>query len=96
MNREMRTWFFVGSFGLVTVLSLAAVARVAEAETIKEKDSVIYKKRTVIDFSDVTITGELQKPEGSYLLNRKKAKFPVLIRVRENFLPELLRSVDHI
>jgi len=59
-------------------------------------DQVMYKKTTIIDFSDVTITGELTKPEGSYLMNKKKANFDLLIRVRDNFLPEMIKTVDNL
>jgi len=33
--------------------------------------SVVYKRNTTIDFSDVTVDGELTKPDGSYLESRK-------------------------
>lgn len=59
-------------------------------------DKVMYQKTTIIDFSDVTITGELTKPEGSYLMNKKKAQFDLLIRVRDNFLPEMIKTVDNL
>jgi hypothetical protein len=59
-------------------------------------DKVVYKKKTVIDFNDVTLEGELTKPEGSYVLNRKKTKFTSLIKLRDNFLPELQKSVDNL
>jgi len=59
-------------------------------------EQVVYKKTTIIDFSDVTITGELTKPEGSYLMNKKKANFNLLIRVRDNFLPEMIKTVDNL
>lgn len=85
--------------GKVFILAAAALLGLVFATEVfaqEEKADVVYKKRTVIDFSDVTITGELTRPEGSYIMNRKKAKFDTLIKVRENFLPELLRSVDNI
>ena len=56
----------------------------------------VYKKTTIIDFSDVTITGELTKPEGSYLMNKKKSSFNLLIRVRDNFLPEIKSTADNL
>ncbi len=59
-------------------------------------DKVEYKKRTVIDFSDAVIEGELTKPEGAYIVNRKVSNFSSLIRVRENFIPELLSSSDNL
>ncbi|MBI5508780.1 MAG: hypothetical protein HY903_08515 [Deltaproteobacteria bacterium] len=55
-------------------------------------DKVSFKKRTVIDFSDALIEGELTKPEGSYVVSRKLSRFSSLIRLRENFIPELLAS----
>ena len=41
------------------------------------------KKKTIIDFSDVTIQGELTKPEGSYSVSKKKTTFRTLIKVRD-------------
>ena len=83
---------------LVAVLAALALALPAAAQdtTITESDRVEYNKKTVIDFSDVTIQGELTKPEGSYLLNRKKTNFRSLLKTRTNFLPELLNSTDNL
>ena len=59
-------------------------------------DNVKYKRRTVIDFSEALIEGELTKPEGSYIVNRKVSRFSSLIKLRENFIPELLASPDEL
>ena len=59
-------------------------------------DDVKYKKRTVIDFSEALIEGELTKPEGSYIVNRKVSRFSSLIKLRENFVPELLSTPDQL
>lgn len=63
---------------------------------IQEDDRTVFRKKTVIDFTDVAVEGELTKPEGSYLLHRKKTDFQSLIKVRENFDPELQKSVDNL
>ncbi len=63
---------------------------------VQEADKVIVRKRTVIDFNDVTVEGELTKPEGSYLLNRNKTRFQSLIKLRDNFNPELQKSADNL
>jgi len=55
-----------------------------------------YKKRTVVDFSDVTIEGELTKPQGSYISTRRSSRFNKLIKIRENFIPEMDISVDNL
>lgn len=67
-----------------------------EVKTIQEEDRTVYKKKTVIDFTDVAVEGELTKPEGSYVLHRKRADFQSLIKVRDDFNPELQKSVDNL
>lgn len=74
-------------------LALSAPA-FAQDTVVEESDKVVYNKKTVIDFSDVNIEGELTKPEGSYIKNRKKTRFRNLIELRGNFRPELKRSVS--
>lgn len=79
------------------ILTTALLASSALAQgAIQEADRTVFKKKTIIDFSDVTIQGELTKPEGSYLLNRKKTKFNSLLKIRGNFLPELFNSIDNL
>lgn len=60
------------------------------------KERVVYRKRTVIDFTGALIEGDLMKPEGSYVVSRKASRFSSLIRVRENFLPELIASPNDL
>ncbi len=74
-----------------TIILAASLALPALAE-----DKVVVRKRTVIDFNDVTVEGELTKPEGSYLMNRNKTRFQSLIRLRDNFNPELQKSADNL
>jgi hypothetical protein len=89
------------AFALVAILALPALAQDKKAEekgprVIQEADKVVVRKRTVIDFNDVTVEGELTKPEGSYLMNRNKTRFKSLIRLRDNFNPELQKSADNL
>lgn len=82
--------------GAVLALGLTQGAFAQEEKVVQESDKVTYKKKTIIDFSDVTIQGELTKPEGSYVLNRKKTAFKSLLKIRANFLPELFNSTDNL
>ena len=79
--------------GLVAALSAPAFA---QNKVVQEADKTVFRKKTVIDFTDVAVEGELTKPEGSYVLNRKKTRFNSLIKVRDNFVPELQKSVDNL
>jgi hypothetical protein len=68
----------------------------AEEQVIREADKTIVKKKTVIDFTDVAVEGELIKPEGSYSVSKRKTTFKTLIRVRDSFSPELRKSVENL
>jgi len=82
---------------VVVAASLAlATSALAQDNEIVENDRVEFQKKTVIDFSDVSIEGELTKPEGSYIKNRKKTRFRNLIALRGDFRPEMKRSVSRL
>jgi hypothetical protein len=84
---------------LATLLSLSFAASADEAKPVKvirQPDKVIVRKRTVVDFGDVTVEGELVKPEGSYVLNRNKTRFDPLIQLRDDFDAELRNSADNL
>ncbi|MFO7156333.1 MAG: hypothetical protein DIU72_006935 [Pseudomonadota bacterium] len=87
-------------FVMATIAALALVGTastaLAQETVIREADKVVYKKRTIIDFNDVTLEGELVKPEGSYMHTHRTAKFTTLINYRTSFVPELQKSVDNL
>jgi hypothetical protein len=85
--------------GLLTVMTVALAASATPAFAQEEDDSnraIKYKSRTEIDFEDVDVNGELVKPAGALLLDRKRASFNPLIRLREDFNDEMKRSVDQV
>ena len=61
-----------------------------------ETRDVKYKSRTEIDFEGVDVTGQLVKPQGALLLDRKRASFNPLIKLRTDFNPEMSSSVTEI
>ncbi len=83
-------------FFAVGVAALFAAPAMAQTKVVQEADKTVFRKKTVIDFTDVTVEGELTKPEGSYVLNRKRTRFNSLIKVRADFVPELQKSVDNL
>lgn len=86
----------IGSIVLATLFAVPAFAADKGAKVVQGADKVVIRKRTVIDFNDVTVEGELTRPEGSYLMNRNKTRFQSLIRLRDNFNPELQKSADNL
>ena len=63
----------------------------------QEQDrDVRYKQKTEIDFEGVDVEGTLVKPQGALLLDRKRASFNPLIKLRTDFNPEMTMSVNEI
>lgn len=60
------------------------------------KDKVTYEKETQIDFEDLEIEGALVKPQGALLIDRKRATFNPLIKLRTDFNPEISTSVNEV
>ena len=54
------------------------------------------KKTQTVDFEDELIQGEVNKPELFYLLQQKQFNFKRLIKLREDFLPEMRRTAEDI
>lgn len=81
---------------LLALSAVFATSALAEDKVIREADKTVFRKKTVIDFTDVAVEGELTKPEGSYSVSKKKTTFKTLIKVRDNFNPELQKSVDNL
>lgn len=80
----------------VMISFLFGAPALAEDKVVRESDKTVYRKKTVIDFTDVALEGEITKPEGSYSVSKKKTTFKTLIKVRDNFNPELQKSVDNL
>ena len=77
-------WLSLLLVGAVTLL----VASAASAQ-----EGVSYKRKTVINFEDDTIEGDLKTPDGQYLEIRKRMRHRSLIRIRRDFRREVLGSI---
>ena len=65
----------------------------ANAQERGDNERIIYKQRTEINFDGVDIQGELVKPQGTLLLDRRAASFNPLIKLRENWNLEIKESI---
>jgi len=83
--------------GLLLIGVVAVGGTVAAQQAARQADpGVQYKKETRYDFDDDVVEGELQRPDGQVIDARRKAKSSSLIKIRENFIPELLKSAENI
>lgn len=93
------TWIRVFTAGAMLV-GLAAVPAFGQTEgdfiQDPENPGVVYKKKTEFDFEDDVVEGSFVRPEGEYLDARRAGRHNSLIRIRENFVPEMLKSAEDI
>ncbi len=51
---------------------------------------------TTYDFEDDLVTGDLVRPDGDGIFGKVAGKRTTLIRIREHFIPEMLKSVEDL
>ena len=68
----------------------------AYANDKKDEPKVVYKQKTEIDFEGVEVAGELVRPQGSLVLDRKRAQFNSMIKLRTDFDDLMDESVDEV
>ncbi len=90
MVRKIIAVLCLGSFLLAGGLASA------QDPTRGDAPDVVYKKKTVYDFDDDLVEGELQRPDGEFIDTQRQAKHSSLIKIRENFIPEMLKSAEDI
>jgi hypothetical protein len=59
-------------------------------------DNVQYKAKTVYDFEDDMVEGDLQRPDGELVNSLKKTDHSSLIEIRKDFIPEMLKSLEDV
>jgi hypothetical protein len=73
--------------------SVSVAAQEQAAEGANVEGGVSYQRKTVINFDDDTIEGDLKTPDGQYLDARKKVRHQSLIRIRREFRRSVMTSV---
>ncbi len=76
--------------GIIIGAALLTMGGVAMAQ------GVSYAEKTEYTFDDDVVTGDLVRPDGELTIVRKKGKERSLIRVRQHFIPEMLKSVEDL
>ncbi|HTP49346.1 MAG TPA: adventurous gliding motility protein CglF [Anaeromyxobacteraceae bacterium] len=83
------------AFAIVLVLALPLSVR-ADPPAPAPEPKVQYEKKTVIDFEDDTIQGDLTRPDGEYVEARKRVTHSNLIQVRDNWREKVLEAPDDL
>ncbi len=68
----------------------AVMLGVPAAASAQDDDATTY------DFDDDLVSGDLVRPDGELLNVRRRGRRASLIRIREHFVPEMLKSVEDL
>jgi hypothetical protein len=86
----------VGALALILLVTATAVAQPKAGGNAGGDKGGNAGKTKVYDFSGDTIEGDLVKPEGSTVDARDFAKHSSLIRIRKDFIPEIIKSAEDL
>lgn len=78
---------------LLCVLLLAGMVATAAAQDAEGGGG---GAATTYDFEDDLVQGDLVRPDGENLMVRRRGARESLIKIREHFVPELLKSVENL
>jgi hypothetical protein len=80
------------------LLALLAAPALAFAQQKGDKPAprVEYEKKTVINFEDDTIEGDLKRPDGEYVEARRRVNHSNLIKIREDWRDKVMQASDDL
>jgi hypothetical protein len=85
---------------LALILALAALPAGARAQDRKGGEApaprVEYEKKTVINFEDDTIEGDLKRPDGEYVEARRRVNHSNLIKIREDWREKVMHATGDL
>lgn len=77
------------------IFSIFVVAVLLE-QISNAADDKASKRKQVLNFEDELVEGAASKPELFYLMEKRNLDYKKLLKLRENFLPEMRRTSDEL
>jgi len=68
----------------------------AQTQSQPQPSPAITERRTSLNFEDELVEGSTQKPELFYLFQKKNFNYGKLIKLRENFIPEMRKTTEDL
>jgi hypothetical protein len=91
----MKNLFILMVVAMVSALSLGVLSHTAAAQEAQAPGGG-GGGATTYDFDDDLVQGDLVRPDGENLMVRRRGARESLIKIREHFVPELLKSVENL
>jgi hypothetical protein len=77
---------------LATIAAVLPLLAFAQEEKGGDQPKVSYERKTVINFEDDTIEGDLKRPDGEYVEARQKVEHSNLIKIREEWRDKVMQA----
>lgn len=87
-----RSFMFRSYIALILGLATFLVANLSLAQNYKLRTG----QKQTLNFEDELVEGSASKPELFYLFQKKNFSYTRLIKLRENFLPEMRKTSEDI
>lgn len=82
---------------MINLLFVSAFAQAPAKATPSSNVKMSPKGKTqTLNFEDELIEGNVQKPDLFYIFQKKNFNYKRLIKLRENFLPEMRKTTEDI
>ena len=85
---------FVIALAVVSLGSTAFAAKKRKKAPVTNDDAL--QRKTVYNFEDDVITGSLLKPDATIIDSIRNSKYSSLIKIRQNFIPEIIKSAEDL
>jgi hypothetical protein len=96
VGKHLVAILFTGAIVLGCGVAAAQDGPVPEVSGGGTGDGTVYKKETVYDFEDDLVEGALVKPDGALVGGELHGKTSSLIKIRADFIPEMIKSVEDL
>lgn len=80
---------------LLITLALLTVPAASFAQNPPTRQTV-YEDETTYDFEDDYVEGQLVRPDGELVTGQRHGKESSLVRIRADFIPEMVQSVEDL
>lgn len=81
---------------LILIFSITGLSVAAFSQTENTAGGAKAAKKQTLNFEDELVQGTAQKPDLFYLFQRKDMNQGRLIKLRQNFLPEMRKTTEDI
>jgi hypothetical protein len=92
----MKKFTVLAILGALSLIALPAFAQDQAGDAQAAPSGGGGANTTTYDFEDDLVSGDLVRPDGELLNVRRRGSRSSLIRIREHFIPEMLKSVENL